>query len=606
MASEERNEVEILVHTSAPSRGLDDVRYRALATAYLNFQPARRRHLQDDPNIATPDALADVQLQEEPLSSPQELDPNASYIPPSQEDPESNVVVRRDELMNDVSELLPSPQLSFRSVLDNRDSPMFRTRSGITWGSGRTPNSKAAYQNQTPRLPPPWRITASVIDESEHDGSEHDVGCRLAEFSSPNRIKAVLKQQTDTTQESTAKKSPSTYKSSLGIGVPYIPPTSSPGDSHNQSNTKTNSSPASVRFQASSPPQRIHANRHRQISSSPLSKINSQPHSLMIPSSVDFTPASRHTGRNLDDRTEPLMEIPQSSQPEETSSDKRLDETDEQAMMSTPTEHPQMSTPLPPSANSGRKRRPAQSQSSQAGNPQSARTVITDTTATTSSATDIISPNPLVDTKSVDALTVDHSSSDDPLVSAHNSSALPSSHRPSRYQHSSSEPAVGPLSSLRPPSPASSNTVFTKLRIQGFVPPTSSIELNEDALVTKSLTKLISIEGIRECYQPYKHTRELRGLERGYWLFHTNEIDQLLRHRLWNYLHKFISRGDAGWGVSAERAEDWATIRVNCWGQLVEHIYLLIFIASDNKIRGKEAYWIGGGGEVIVSMTQSP
>ncbi|PQE08096.1 hypothetical protein CJF31_00011960 [Rutstroemia sp. NJR-2017a BVV2] len=605
MASEEKNEVEILVHTSAPSRGVDDVKYRALAAAYLNFQPARRQHLQEDPNTVTVDAQADVQLQEELVSSTQELDPDASYSPPSQEDPESNAIVRRDELMEDVSELLPSPQLSFRSVLDNRDSPMFRTRSGITWGSGRTPNSKAAYQNQTPRLPPPWRITTSVIDESEHDESEHDAGCRLAEFSSPNRIKAVLKQQTETTQESTARKSPSTDKSSIGTGIPYIPPTSSPGDSRNQSNTKITSSPASGRFQPSSPPQRVHANRHRQISSSPLSNINLHSHSLVILSSVEFTPASRHTGENQDDRTSLVMEIPQSSQPEETSSDKRLDETEPPAVMSTPTENPQMSMPLPPSANSGRKRRPAKSQSSQAENPQNARTVISNTTATSSSTTDVILQIPPLDAQLLDATTLDRPSSDDPISNAQSSGALPPNHPRSRHKLSSGEPAVEPLSSLRPPSPSSSNTVFTRLRIEGIVPPTSSRELHEDDLVTKSLAKLIAVEGIRECYQPCKKTRELRGLERGYWFFHTNEIDQPLRHRIWNYLNKFISRGDAGWGVSVERAEDWATIRVNCWGQIVEHIYLLVFIASDNKIRGKEASWIDGGAEVVVSMTQS-
>ncbi|KAM3085695.1 hypothetical protein ACMFMG_002761 [Clarireedia jacksonii] len=597
MSYEERNDVEILVHTSAPSRGLDDVKYRALATAYLNFQPTSRQHLRDDPNIAALDTQADVQRQEELLDSTQELDPDASYSPPSQDDPESNAIVRQDELMEDVSGLLPSPQLSFRSVLDNRDSPMFRTRSGITWGSGTPsskPNSKAAYQNQTPRRPPPWRTTTGGIDESEYDESSHETVCRLEEFSSPNRIKAILKQQTETTQESPAKKSPSIDKSSLGTGIPHIPPTSSPEDS------KANSSSASVRFPASSPPQRIHASRYRQITSSPLSNTHSQSHSLPGPSSVEFTPAARQTGKILYERTGPLMEIPQSSQLEETSSDKHLPETNKPLKMSTPTETPQASLPSPPPANSGRKRRPAHSLPPQARNSQNLRTVISDTTATTSSATGLTSPNPHLDTQSAAAPILDRPPSNDPTLSDPTSS-----HRPSPHQDPSGEPAIHPPSSLRPPSPASSNTVFTNLRIKSIIPPTSSKELHQDDLVTKSLAKLISVEGIRQCYQPCKQTREICGLERGYWLFRTNEFDQPLRHSIWNYLNKFILRGDAGWGVSAERAEDWATIRVNCWGRIVEHIYLLFFIASNNKVRGNEAYWIDGGAEVVVSMTQS-
>ena len=43
-----RGDVEIWVHTTAPSRGQDDARYRALAQAYLDFEPAEIRRLDDE------------------------------------------------------------------------------------------------------------------------------------------------------------------------------------------------------------------------------------------------------------------------------------------------------------------------------------------------------------------------------------------------------------------------------------------------------------------------------------------------------------------------------------------------------------------------------
>ena len=47
MSGIERGYVEILVHTSAPSRGQDDTRYRALADVYLAFEPANRTALDE-------------------------------------------------------------------------------------------------------------------------------------------------------------------------------------------------------------------------------------------------------------------------------------------------------------------------------------------------------------------------------------------------------------------------------------------------------------------------------------------------------------------------------------------------------------------------------
>ena len=45
MAGIARREVEILVYATAPSRGQDDARYRSLAQAYLDFQPAATHRL---------------------------------------------------------------------------------------------------------------------------------------------------------------------------------------------------------------------------------------------------------------------------------------------------------------------------------------------------------------------------------------------------------------------------------------------------------------------------------------------------------------------------------------------------------------------------------
>jgi hypothetical protein len=72
MAGIVRGDVEILIHKTAPSRGPDDARYRALAQAYLDFKPASRRRLQEGEVVENAGMNADSQLQEELLRSTQE------------------------------------------------------------------------------------------------------------------------------------------------------------------------------------------------------------------------------------------------------------------------------------------------------------------------------------------------------------------------------------------------------------------------------------------------------------------------------------------------------------------------------------------------------
>ncbi|KAA8564754.1 hypothetical protein EYC84_011641 [Monilinia fructicola] len=225
MAHPTRENVEILVHTSAPSRVQDDARYRAFARAYLNFEYATNIQLQDDPQtrIENQEEL-DVQSQEEPLQLTQEYDENASYCPPTQ-DPETNPGAYKNEITEDeLSDLMESPQLSFRSVLDNRDSPMFRTRSRTAVYTG----TKSGYQ-----MPRPSELKSSLSSQRELSSVIEDSlpgnNRFLPEFSSPTRILQHHLQQGQSTQDSPdmSKISQNTDESSLNLEVPQAIPLSS-------------------------------------------------------------------------------------------------------------------------------------------------------------------------------------------------------------------------------------------------------------------------------------------------------------------------------------------------------------------------------------------
>lgn len=184
MTSIAEGNVEILIHTTAPSLGVDDARYRSLAQGYLDFRPTKRRKLEehtiahsgrDGSNIHT---HISSQQHESRQSTQEERESRASWQP--DEDGHESMSQERplDDLDRlDITELLASPELSFLSVLDNRASPAIRGQ--ITWRN-----------HSSQERPPP-------TPGSEVPDSQPEVNRTIAAFSSPTRILEVFLQNRD-------------------------------------------------------------------------------------------------------------------------------------------------------------------------------------------------------------------------------------------------------------------------------------------------------------------------------------------------------------------------------------------------------------------------
>lgn len=515
MAHPTRENVEILVHTSAPSRVQDDARYRAFARAYLNFEYATNIQLQDDPQtrIENQEEL-DVQSQEEPLQLTQEYDENASYCPPTQ-DPETNPGAYKNEITEDeLSDLMESPQLSFRSVLDNRDSPMFRTRSRTAVYTG----TKSGYQ-----MPRPSELKSSLSSQRELSSVIEDSlpgnNRFLPEFSSPTRILQHHLQQGQSTQDSPdmSKISQNTDESSLNLEVPQAIPLSSSLRYEACVNLQVAPSLSSRKYPPISPPRRRNKTRYRHVS--PISSSLADNPYAMNSDRSDNSPTS---GAPAD------ISNPRTIRNKETEGTARFSNQDmnparisKNGPISDTPEIPETSSALPRHANS--KRRRVEFPSSIDKSPKKVKLIISDTTAETSSA------------------------------------SLP----PPRIPSTSVSPEAPHISNPMPPKSSSpSPESMATCTISQFIPPTSSEDLTPAKLITSSLESLNSVPGLPKVFNPTSQTRACLPFERGYWLIDTRALDR--RELLWSYLLTHISGGFSGWGVSAERSKDWSSIRVNC------------------------------------------
>ncbi|CEL04498.1 hypothetical protein ASPCAL05628 [Aspergillus calidoustus] len=146
-------------------------------------------------------------------------------------------------------------------------------------------------------------------------------------------------------------------------------------------------------------------------------------------------------------------------------------------------------------------------------------------------------------------------------------------------------------------------------------------------------------------YNPTNQTRDLDNLERGYWCLRINiasngpekptapnpvSWDTTFFHNFWTFLSDFIAKeGRAGWGVWCIAEDETPSsrtpvpqetpegetsqlmtnnitqqlaVKVYAWGEIACHIYLLLFLASERRIRKMGAQWRDARDIVVIQM----
>lgn len=146
---------------------------------------------------------------------------------------------------------------------------------------------------------------------------------------------------------------------------------------------------------------------------------------------------------------------------------------------------------------------------------------------------------------------------------------------------------------IKPPEPAVSSDRFT-------------------THITEALRFLADKSDVANSYKPVSVSRDLRPLERGYWLFDTSVWPTQLQLEFWQVLQQMVGTGNAGWGVWCAREESDAqtgntlgllgTLKVFCWGEVVRHVYLMLYVASQSKVRKLGLQWIDAEEKVVVQM----
>jgi hypothetical protein len=493
--SESEVELELLVHIAGAARAADDVIYRQLAQAYLDFSPGGEDRISIYPEEDLPSGSARDDVYRF-IASPIEGATEAQSSSPSRSqplDPDATSPIDTAHIIID------SQDLSFQSVEDNRSSPRLKVRGMDVAMKPATPTSRSAETAPPKR----WETPPSQIPDS------YPMPSTTSLYASPTR---VLQQY---------------------LGLPATRACDSPRGS-------------------------------------------AQPPSSKWPSSSQSPPSLRRSPRRTQSQREP-QQVEASSQSPRAST-----ESSSQQVEQTRVKAAQKIIPVTPVA------------------PKTTEM-------------------PLEDDSSSRALQavfdITHVSSTDSSIPAlptpsRGESEPPPAKRPKPSYDSTARirnDAAALIRSASDTGPGSSpsSSTLTRLQLSALEvfapsPPVGIGNLEPSDMIPESLTSLA--DKLSSRYRPTSPTRDLDPLERGYWAIDCSSWSDETRQRAWVFLFRYIETGTASWGVWCRRSAAHDSLRLYCWGHLVKHTYLLLYLASERTLKYTGADWKDAEGKVVLQV----
>lgn len=102
-------------------------------------------------------------------------------------------------------------------------------------------------------------------------------------------------------------------------------------------------------------------------------------------------------------------------------------------------------------------------------------------------------------------------------------------------------------------------------------------------------------------------SRPISRFEIGHWVIETKSWSPRLQLSFWKVLTNQIGLRQAGistWCKRIPEPEQLGTVKVYCWGEIVEHLFLFLFTIADTGISSQEVCWVDGQNEAVVRVRQ--
>lgn len=148
---------------------------------------------------------------------------------------------------------------------------------------------------------------------------------------------------------------------------------------------------------------------------------------------------------------------------------------------------------------------------------------------------------------------------------------------------------------------------FSNLPTDAFPPP-PAISIESPTTLPSQITKHLAVLKTRnpDRFKPLRVGRNLQADERGYWRIDCTKMRPDLQQDFWSSLYGHVCSGRIGWGTTLHRDSDSAyalgVVRLYCWGEVLEHFWLLLWLCSNGKVVSLGLRWIDADGVAVVEM----
>jgi hypothetical protein len=149
------------------------------------------------------------------------------------------------------------------------------------------------------------------------------------------------------------------------------------------------------------------------------------------------------------------------------------------------------------------------------------------------------------------------------------------------------------------------------------IPPAPEVGTTKSATwpsqSTPIMEAMVTNEGNIGRYNPKMLMRRPEMDERGFWRIETSSWPRKIQHQFWTSMVTHIRKGHFGWGITMHREprlfddgtiddSELGLVRLYCWGELVEHTYLFLWLSSAGKVLNSGLQWIDADNLVVVHM----
>ncbi|KAF3046672.1 hypothetical protein E8E12_011514 [Didymella heteroderae] len=150
-------------------------------------------------------------------------------------------------------------------------------------------------------------------------------------------------------------------------------------------------------------------------------------------------------------------------------------------------------------------------------------------------------------------------------------------------------------------------TNFSELQIDAFPPPPITSVGRPRVLPSQVTTHLAAIKAKNSTrFRPLEVRRDLEHDERGFWRIDCSRWSLNAQRDFWLSLCEHVCNGRVGWATTLHRETgvhaEPGLIRLYCWGEVVEHMWLLVWLCSKGKASGTESKWIDASGIAVIEM----